>query len=196
MEQTVTSQPSVGEVQSAVPERFGFWALVREDWVTNGRDWTRPGFRALFMYRLGVWRMGIRWRLLRWPFSVLYRVLHRWVRNHYGIELHYTAKVGRRVTIAHQGAIVIHEGAEIGDECVIRQGVTLGAAGHYSAVEAPRLGRGVNVGAGVVIMGSVTIGDGAKIGPNAVVMGHVPGGAIATAAPARIIAPPKPDDRS
>jgi len=128
-------------------------------------------------------------RLLRAPLSVLYRFLHRWVRNYYGIELHYTAKVGERVVIAHQGGIVIHEFAEIGNECVIRQGVTLGAAGQYLKGEAPKLGRGVTLGAGAVVMGNVKIGDGAKIGPNAVVMTDVPAGALAVAPPARVIQP-------
>ena len=165
----------------------GFLALVREDWITNGRDWTRPGFRAMFMYRLGVWRMGIETRLVRAPFSVLYRALHRYIRNHYGIELHDTTMIGRRLLIAHQGAIVVHEHATIGDDCIIRQGVTIGAAGEYDPEKAPRLGDGIDVGAGAIIIGAVTIGDGARIGPNAIVMSHVPAGAVATAAPARII---------
>ncbi len=162
---------------------------IREDWLYNGEEWTRAGFRALAMYRFGVWRMTVKSRLLRAPLSVLYRFLHRWVRNHYGIELHYTAKVGERVVIAHQGGIVIHEFAEIGNECVIRQGVTLGAAGQYLDREAPKLGRGVTLGAGAVVMGNVKIGDGAKIGPNAVVMTDVPAGALAVAPPARVIQP-------
>ncbi len=119
-------------------------------------------------------------------------MMHRWVRNHYGIELHYTAKIGRRLQIAHQGAIVIHEHARIGNDCVIRQGVTLGAAGEYSVEKAPRLGDNVSVAAGAMILGDVEVGDGASIGPNAVVMSDVPPGAVATIAPARIIQPPKP----
>ena len=162
---------------------------IREDWIYNGEDWTRPGFRALAMYRFGVWRMTIKSRLLRVPLSVLYRFLHRWVRNHYGIELHYTAKVGERVVIAHQGGIVIHECAEIGNECVIRQGVTIGAAGQFLTSDAPKLGRGVTLGAGAVVMGNVKIGDGAKIGPNAVVTMNVPAGSLAVAPPARVIQP-------
>ena len=172
-----------------------FAALVREDWITHGRDRTKPGFRAMFMYRFGVWRMTIRSRLLRAPMSVLYRFMHRHVRNHYGIELHYTAKIGRRFLIAHQGAIVIHEYATIGDDCVIRQGATIGAAGHYSETDAPRLGCRVSIGAGAMVLGRVEIGDGAMIGPNAVVMTNVPANAIATAAPARVIAPPRENEK-
>ena len=188
----VIMHPRRGEahaVDEANARPMGLFSLIREDWVTNWKDWTRPGFRALVMYRLGVWRMGVKPRLLRWPLSLLYRFMHRWVRNRYGIELHYTAKIGRRLLIAHQGAIVIHEGARIGDDCILRQGVTLGAAGNYSVDRAPVLGDRVSVGAGAMILGGVTVGDGATVGPNAVVLGDVPAGAIATAAPARIIRP-------
>jgi serine O-acetyltransferase len=167
-----------------------FWQLVCEDYRVHGRDWTKPGFRAMFMYRFGAWRMRIRSRVVRAPLSVLYRLMHQRVRNHYGIELHYTARIGRRLLIAHQGAIVIHECAIIGDDCVIRHGVTIGAAGQYSRERAPTLGNGVDIGAGAMILGDVTIGDGARIGPNAVVMMNVPAGATATAAPARIIQRP------
>jgi serine O-acetyltransferase len=168
----------------------GLWRQIKEDWQHNGRDWTRPGFRALAVHRFGTWRMTIRVAPLRWPMSVLYRMLFRYVRNHYGIELFYTTRVGRRVQIGHQGAIVIHEHAVIGDECVIRQGVTIGAASLERVREAPVLGRGVELGAGAVIVGAVKIGDGARIGPNAVVMMNVPAGATAFAMPARIMPAP------
>jgi len=169
---------------------------IQEDWRYNGEDWTRPGFRALAMYRFGVWRMGIKSDLLRMPMNFLYRFMHRSIRNHYGIELHCTAKLGRRVVIAHQGSIVIHEFAEIGDDCVIRQGVTLGAAGQYSVDEAPKLGRGVTLGAGAVLVGKVKVGDGAKIGPNAVVIADVPAGSLAFAPPANVISQGRFDQKA
>lgn len=168
-----------------------FWDLVREDWATNGRDHSKPGFRALFMYRFGVWRAQVGSKALRAPLSLVYRFMHRFVRNHYGIELHWQASIGRRVKIAHQGGIVIHEYAHIGDDCLITQGVTIGAAGSWSDEEAPVVGRGVSIGAGAKILGPVRVGDGARIGPNAVVLANVPEGAIATAAPARIISAPR-----
>jgi serine O-acetyltransferase len=181
-------------VDEAKARPRGLLRLIHEDWVTNWKDWTRPGFRALVMYRFGVWRMSVKPAVLRRPLSLLYRFMHRWVRNRYGIELHYTATIGRRLLIAHQGAIVIHEGATIGDDCVLRQGVTLGSAGDYSADRAPALGDRVSVGAGAMILGGITVGDDATIGPNAVVLGDVPPGAIATAAPARIIRPATPKE--
>lgn len=185
----LVEQPELYVDRPARP--FGLWALIREDYLVNGCDWTRPGFRAMFMYRLGVWRMRIKWRVFRAPLSVLYRWMHRRVRNHYGIELHFTTRIGRRFRIAHQGAIVIHEHATIGDDCTIRQGVTIGAAGKYSIEEAPILGDHVEVGAGAVIMGNVRIGHHAHIGPNAVVMTDVPDHGTAFAERARIIQPPR-----
>lgn len=169
----------------------GFWSLVKEDYLVNGRDWTRPGFRAMFMYRFGVWRMS-RPKLIRMPLSMLYRWMHRLVRNRYGIELHYTATIGRRCRIGHQHGIVIHEHAVIGDDCTIRQGVTIGAASDERVLEAPVIGNNVDIGAGAMILGKVRIGDNAKIGPNAVIMMNVPANATAFAQPARIVTPPRP----
>jgi len=174
---------------------FGLRAILREDWLTNGEDRTRPGYRALRMYRFGVWRLTIRNAVFRKPMSLLYRLMHRRVRNRYGIELHDTARIGRRLLIAHQGAIVIHEHATIGDDCIIRQGVTIGAAGRYSMEDAPVIGDRVSIGAGAMILGRVTIGSDVNIGPNAVVMTNVPDGAIVAAPPARIIPAPSPRAR-
>ena len=167
-------------------EKLGLWRQIREDWVAHGRDWSKPGFRAMAVYRFGVWRMGVRPKLLRAPLSLLYRMKFRYMRNHYGIELPYSAKVGRRVVIEHQGAIVIHGASVIGDDCIIRQGVTLGNKRIDRPDEAPVLGARVNVGAGAKILGAVTIGDDAQIGANAVVLIDVPAGASALGVPARI----------
>jgi len=188
----IETHPYVEQTERYIETRarpVGLWRLIKEDYVVNGCDWTRPGFRAMVMYRLGVWRMGIRLRILRAPFSVLYRWMHRRIRNRYGIELHYTTSIGRRFRIAHQGAIVIHEHATIGDDCTIRQGVTIGAAGRYSIHEAPTLGNRVDVGAGAIIMGKVRVGDDAHIGANAVVMTDVPPKGTAFAERARVIQP-------
>ncbi len=166
--------------------RPGLWAQIRRDWQAHERDWTRPGFRALAVYRFGVWRMGVRPKLLRAPLSVLYRMAFRYVRNHYGIELPYSARVGQGVVIEHQGGIVIHGNAHIGDGCIIRQGVTLGNRRLDRPFDAPRLGQRVNVGAGAVVLGDVTVGDGAVIGANAVVLQSVPARHLAVGVPATI----------
>ncbi len=160
---------------------------IVEDWEAHDRDVTRPGFQALAVHRFGTWRMGIGPKVLRAPLSVLYRVLFRSVRNLYGIELPYTARVGRRVIIEHQSGIVIHGHAEIGDDCIIRQDVTLGNRRSDRPLEAPRLGSRVSVGAGAKVLGSVHIGDGATIGANAVVCDDIPAGAVALGVPARVV---------
>src|SRR4051794_26636532 len=89
-------------------ERLGLVAQIVEDWKANGRDWTRPGFQAIAVHRLGNWRMRVNPKALRAPFSVLYRTLYRGIRNFYGIELPYSSRIGRRVIIEHQGGIVVH----------------------------------------------------------------------------------------
>jgi serine O-acetyltransferase len=172
------------------------WQLIREDFVAHGRDITRPGFQAVAIYRFGVWRMTVEPKPLRAPLSVAYRALYRTVRNLYGIELPYSAKIGRRVVFEHQHGIVVHGQTVIGDDCIIRQGVTLGIRSMERLTEAPVLGRGVNVGAGAKIIGPVNVGDGAAIGANAVVLKDVPAGALAIGVPAHLVprAHPAPAD--
>ncbi|MEZ6191208.1 MAG: serine acetyltransferase [Phycisphaerales bacterium] len=164
----------------------GFFAQLREDWVAHGRDWTLPGFRAVAVARFGAWRMGVKPKLLRAPLSILYRVMYRRVRNVYGIELPYSVELGRNVVFEHQGAVVIHGCAKIGDGCIIRQGVTIGNRTLDKPLEAPTLSKNVNVGAGAKILGGLTIGDDAVIGANAVVLKDVPAGALAVGVPATI----------
>ena len=172
----------------AAPDRAaGLFSLIAEDYRAHGRDWTLPGFRTLAVYRFGVWRMGVRSRLLRGPLSVLYRAAFRYCRNVYGIELPYSASVGRHVVIEHQGSIVVHGASIIGDRCILRQNCTLGIRNMDALADAPILMAGVNVGAGAVILGRVTVGENAIIGANAVVLDDVPAGATAVGIPARIL---------
>jgi serine O-acetyltransferase len=166
---------------------LSLWQQIREDWEAHGRDWTKPGFRAVAIQRFGVWRMSIQPLVLRAPFSVFYRSLYRKVRNTYGIDLPYSVQLGRRVVVEHQGAIVIHGNCVIGDDCIIRQGVTLGNRYLDRPLEAPVLGDRVNVGAGAKILGQVHLGDGANIGANAVVLKDVPAGETAVGIPAKIL---------
>jgi serine O-acetyltransferase len=168
---------------------MGLWRQIKEDWIAHGRDWTKPGFRAVAVHRFGVWRMSVSPKLLRGPFSVIYRMLYRRCRNRYGIELPYSVKLGRRVVIEHQGCVVIHGHCEIGDDSIVRQGVTMGNRTLDKPFDAPKLGSRVNVGAGAKILGAVTIGDGASIGANAVVLKDVPAGAVAVGIPAKIVGP-------
>lgn len=161
---------------------------IREDWVVNYRDWTRPGFQPLGVYRFGVWRMQIKPRFLRAPFSIVYRALYRGMRNVYGIELPYTATIGRRLRIEHQGVIVVQGQAVIGDDCTIHQGVTLGWRGADGTLGVPTLGDGVYVGANATVLGDVVVGSGAKVGAGAVVVRNVPAGATVGGVPARVLA--------
>lgn len=176
-------------ITSTLPETndMGLWEQIKEDWIAHKSDWTEPGFRAVAVYRFGVWRMKIQPKLLRAPFSLLYRALYRKIRNTYGIDLPYTVKLGRRVIIEHQNDIVIHGYSTIGDDCIIRQGVTLGNRYLDRPLEAPKLGQRVNVGAGAKILGNVTIGDDVNIGANAVVLSDIPSGKTVVGIPAKII---------
>lgn len=166
-----------------------FMELVREDWVTHDRDLHKAGFQALFAYRLGVYRTTIRNAAVRKPLGAAYKLLQRRARNRLSIELTCTARIGRRVRIIHQGAIVVHPYAVIGDECWLRQGVTLGTSADWDPDDRPVLGRGVRVGVGAVLVGTIVVGDDARIGPNAVVTTHVPSGARVVAARPRVFPP-------
>jgi serine O-acetyltransferase len=168
-------------------ENIGLFVQIKEDWIAHGKDWTKPGFRAVVIHRFGVWRMGIEPKILRAPFSILYRMLFRKVRNTYGIELPYTVELGRRVIIEHQSAIVIHGNAVIGDDCIIRQGVTIGNRYLHRPLEAPKLGKKVNIGAGAKLFGNISIGDNVNIGANAVVLIDIPEEKTAVGIPAKII---------
>jgi len=184
----VTEQNLItSENQVETPAR-GLWQQIQEDWIAHGRDWTKPGFRAVAVQRFGVWRMKVEPKLLRAPLSILYRSLYRKIRNTYGIDLPYTVKLGRRVVIEHQSAIIIHGNCTIGDDCIIRQGVTLGNRYLEKPLESPQLGDRVNVGAGAKILGKVNLGDNVNIGANAVVLSDVPAGKTAVGIPAKILA--------
>lgn len=171
---------------------LGLFKLIKEDWETHFKDWKQCGFRAVAVYRFGVWADTIQHRLLRLVTMRIYWFFSRWIRNYYGIELLYTAKIGRRFLIGHQGGIVIHPHAVFGDDCLIRQGVTIGDVGRGSDGSAPHIGNEVHIGAGAVIVGNIKIGDRAGIGPNAVIMSNIPAGSTAFGNPARIIQTPKP----
>jgi serine O-acetyltransferase len=131
-------------------------------------------------HRLAHWLWGHR---LRW----LARWVSHWGRWLTGVEIHPGATIGRRVFIDHGMGVVIGETAEIGDDCTLYHGVTLGGTSWNKGRRHPTLERGVVIGAGAKVLGPITIGEGAKIGSNAVVVKDVPPGATAVGIPARII---------
>ncbi|WP_129336153.1 serine O-acetyltransferase [Cellulomonas endophytica] len=178
--------------EQPVPRSVGeLVELLREDRRTNSTGPLTPGFHAVALHRVGVWLdAGGGAAVLRGPALRAHKLAWLLVRNVYGIQIPRTVRLGRRVRVAHQHGIVVHPFAAIGDDCVLRQGVSLGAGSGDRATfaqQAPQVGRGVSLGAGCVVVGAVRIGDGATIGPNAVVMTHVPAGATVLAQPPRVV---------
>lgn len=159
---------------------------IREDWRTYDRDWSRQGLWAMLVYRFGRWRYTIRQRWLRLPFSFLYKAIKPFAEVLTGIELPCEVTLGRRFRIDHFGGIVISGDAVFGDDCVIRNGVTVGLrnTGHRGS---PVIGNRVDIGAGAKILGAITIGDDVAIGANAVVLTDIPANSIAVGIPARIL---------
>ena len=140
-----------------------------------------PGLHAVYIHKLSrwFWTHGLRW------FGRATSNVGRWAT---GIEIHPAAIVGRRVFIDHGMGVVIGETAEVGDDCTIYQGVTLGGTSLYrGAKRHPTLGPRVVVGAGAKVLGGFTVGEGAKIGSNAVVVKEVPAGATVVGIPGRIV---------
>jgi serine O-acetyltransferase len=139
-----------------------------------------PGFHAMLFHRLAhrLWGAGLKW---------LARLVSHGARWLTGIEIHPGAIIHRRFFIDHGMGVVIGETAEIGDDCTLYHGVTLGGTSWNKGKRHPTLGKGVVVGAGAKILGPITVGDGARVGSNAVVVKDVPPGATAIGVPARII---------
>jgi len=144
------------------------------------------GLHAVWLHRIShfLWNLGLKW---------IARVLSMFARFLTGIEIHPGAKIGRRVFLDHGLGIVIGETTEIGDDCTIYQGVTLGGTSLYKGVKRhPTLGKGVVISAGAKVLGGFTVGDGARVGSNAVVLKEIPAGATAVGIPARILHPDLP----
>lgn len=159
--------------------------LIAEDWVTHGRNPWNTGFWAVAVQRFGVWRYGFTLAVVRVPLSGLYKLLKFLNQVLGGVELPCEATVGRRLRIEHFGGIIVSGDAVIGDDVVLRQGVTIGLKNVEDA-RSPIIGNRVDIGAGAKLLGPIRIGDGAVIGANAVVLCDVPAGAIAVGIPARI----------
>ena len=139
-----------------------------------------PGVHALLWHRAAHWLyLRRRYFLARW--------ISQHVRKKTGIEIHPGATIGRRLVIDHGCGIVIGETAEIGDDCLLYQGVTLGGTGKDQGKRHPTLGNNVMVGSGARILGPFKVGDNARIAAGAVVLSEVPPGSTAVGVPARIV---------
>lgn len=168
------------------PTGISFWGLLREDLATHDGDMFEQGFWAVAVHRFGNWRMNVRPKLVRLPFSILYKFLFKWVEWTCGITLPYTVKLGRRVRIWHHSAIIL-SAREIGDDVQIRQNTTFGVARTVHDFELPIIQERVDIGCGAVILGGITIGHDSVIGANAVVLNDVPAYSVAVGVPARVI---------
>ncbi|MDT7943289.1 MAG: serine O-acetyltransferase [Dehalococcoidia bacterium] len=140
-----------------------------------------PGFHARQFHRLAHFLYKRRMRLLARIVSHISRFLT-------GIEIHPGAKIGEGLFIDHGMGVVIGETAEIGDNCHLYQGVTLGGTSTKRTKRHPTLGNNVVVGAGAKIIGAVTIGDNAKIGAGSVVVSNVPPNATVVGVPGHVVA--------
>lgn len=133
----------------------------------------------------------IYYRVAHWLYGHKCLFLARWVsqraKRRTGVEIHPAAKIGRRLVIDHGTGIVIGATAEIGDDCLLYQGVTLGGTGKDVGKRHPTLGNNVMVGSGAKVLGPFRVGDNARIAANAVVLREVPPGATVVGVPGRIV---------
>jgi len=148
-----------------------------------------PGVHAVLFHRLTH-------RLWGWRFLWLARVLSHVARWFTGIEIHPGAQIGRRFFIDHGMGVVIGETAQIGDDCTLYHGVTLGGTTWQAVKRHPTLGDNVVVGAGAKILGPIKLGNGVRVGSNSVVVKDVPEGATVVGIPAHVVTQPsKPGAR-
>lgn len=159
---------------------------IREDWNCYERDPWRQGMWVMLVYRFGRWRYRVRPALLRKPLSFLYKLGKIASQILTGIDLPCEASVGSRLKFEHFGGIIVSGDAVIGDDVIIRNGVTIGLK-RTNEPGAPVIGNRVDIGAGAKLLGRIRVGDGAVIGANAVVLRDVPAGALAVGIPARIV---------
>ena len=169
---------------------MGFWRDIRSDYkavferdpaAKNGLEvaLAYPGFHAIFIHRIN----HIFWD---WHIPVFPRLISHIGRFLTGIEIHPAAKIGRGFFIDHGMGVVIGETSEVGENCLLYQGVTLGGTGKEKGKRHPTLGNNVVVGAGSKILGAITIGNNVMIGANSVILKPVPDNAICVGVPGRV----------
>ena len=139
-----------------------------------------PGVHATLYHRLAHF-------LYRHHLKFLARAVSQWSRFWTGIEIHPGAQIGRRLVIDHGMGIVIGETAEVGDDCLIYHGVTLGGTGKDHGKRHPTIGNNVLISTGAKVLGPFKVGDNARIAANAVVLSEVPADATAVGIPAQVV---------
>jgi serine O-acetyltransferase len=139
-----------------------------------------PGFHAILLHRLAH-------RVYEMRFSFLARLISQFSRALTGIEIHPGAKIGRRFFIDHGMGVVIGETAEIGDDVLLYQGVTLGGTGKEKGKRHPTIGNHVVIGTGAKVLGNIRIGDHVKIGAGSVVVHAVPDDSTVVGVPGRVV---------
>ena len=139
-----------------------------------------PGFQAIFMHRLThkLWKL---------KFPLIPRILSQINRSLTGIEIHPGARIGKKVFIDHGMGVVIGETAEIGNNCLLYQGVTLGGTGKNHGKRHPTLKENVVVGAGAKVLGSITVGANTRIGAGSVVVRSVKENSTVVGVPGRVV---------
>ena len=139
-----------------------------------------PGIKAVRSHRLAHW-------CYRYDLKFLARAISQRSRRRTGIEIHPGATIGRRLVIDHGMGIVIGETAEIGDDCLIYHGVTLGGTGKDVGKRHPTIGNNVLIGTGAKVLGPIRVGDNSRIAANSVVLKEIPEDSTAVGIPARVV---------
>lgn len=139
-----------------------------------------PGVKAVRSHRRAHW-------FYEHDMKFIARLISQMSRRRTGIEIHPGAKIGKRLVIDHGMGIVIGETAEIGDDCLIYHGVTLGGTGKDSGKRHPTIGNNVLIGTGAKVLGPFKVGDNSRIAANSVVLGEIPPDSTAVGVPARVI---------
>ena len=149
----------------------------------------RSKFEVFWLYN-GV-HAEIYYRLAHWLYTHGMKFLGRWVsqfaKRRTGVEIHPAAKIGRRLVIDHGTGIVIGATAEVGDDCLLYQGVTLGGTGAQREKRHPTLGNNIMVGCGAKILGPFKVGDNSRIAANSVVLKEVPPNSTVVGVPGRVV---------
>ncbi|SFV76339.1 Serine acetyltransferase [hydrothermal vent metagenome] len=138
------------------------------------------GVQAMLFYRLAhrLWLLKLKW------LARFISMLARWFT---GVEIHPGAIIGRRFFIDHGMGVVIGETAEIGNDCTLYHGVTLGGTTWNKGKRHPTLGNNVVIGAGAKILGPIILGDDVRVGSNSVVVKSVDNGKTVVGVPARLL---------